>query len=134
MVTQSYLVVADGIFNGELSMGPVFGGLEAFLTQEMSARLTEPAHPLLVSVADVIVSKDCLRTGLPADWAAENPGDRSLIHVPNQAHAAEEVSAVGAHSLLQGIQADRTNVLVVLVKRDHGPTSLVSPLDPLKAR
>lgn len=51
-----------------------------------------------------------------------------------QAHAAEEMSAVGAHSLLQGIQADRTNVLVVLVKRAHGPTSLVSPLGLLKAR
>jgi hypothetical protein len=74
-VTQAYLVVADGIFNGEFSMGLVFRGLEAFLTQEMSASLTEPAHPLLVGVADVIVSKDPLGTWLPADWAAENPRD-----------------------------------------------------------
>lgn len=74
-VTQPYLIVADGIFNGELSMRLVFRGPEAFHTQEMSACLTETAHPLLVAVADVTISKDPLRVGLPADWAAEDARD-----------------------------------------------------------
>lgn len=39
-----------------------------------------------------------------------------------QAHSAEEMPAVGAHSFLQGIQADGTDVLLAVpVKRDHGP-------------
>lgn len=74
-VAQPYLVVADGIFNGELSMRLVFGGLEAFHTQEMSACLTEHAHPLPVADADITVPEDPLRVGLPADWAAEDPRD-----------------------------------------------------------
>jgi hypothetical protein len=64
--------VADGIFNGRLRMRLVFRQLQAFHTQKTSCLLTEPAHPLLVEGADVTFSQHLLRTGLPADGAAED--------------------------------------------------------------
>lgn len=52
-----------------------------------------------------------------------------------QARSAEEVAAVCPHSLLHGIQADGTDVIfVVLVQRNHGPTSPAPPLGRLQAR
>lgn len=54
IVTQPYLVMTDGIFNGQLTMKLGFRGHQAFYTQKKSTLLTEPAHLLLVAVADVV--------------------------------------------------------------------------------
>lgn len=67
--------MADGIFNGQLTMKLVFRGHQAFYTQKKSTLLTEPAHLLLVAVADVGCPTNPLRTGLPAEGTIEDSGD-----------------------------------------------------------
>lgn len=74
VMTLPYLVVADGIFNGQFTVRLVFRGHPAFHTQKTSALLTEPAHLLLVAVAGIASPQDPLGTGLPAEGAAEDPG------------------------------------------------------------
>lgn len=74
VMTPPYLVVADGIFNGQFTVRLVFRGHPAFHTQKTSALLTEPAHLLLVAVAGIASPQDPLGTGLLAEGAAEDPG------------------------------------------------------------
>ena len=74
MMTPPYLVVADGVFNGQFTVTLVFRGHPAFHTQKTSALLTEPAHLLLVAVTGIAGPQDPLGAGLPAEGAAEDPG------------------------------------------------------------
>lgn len=122
MGTQPYLVVADGIFNGQLTMRFVFRGHQAFHTQKMSAFLTEPAHLLLVAVADIACPQHLFGTGFPAERTAEDSRGRGLCHVPGQAHSTEEVLAVSAHCLLQVLLANGADAFfpAVLLQREHG--------------
>lgn len=103
-------------------MRPVLRGYQAFHTQKKSALLTEPAHLLLVAVADVACPQNLLGTGLPAEGTAEAPRGRGLLHVLGQTHSAEEVSTVSAHGLLQVLLADGADALfpAILPQRDHG--------------
>lgn len=138
-VTPPYLVVADGVFNGQFTVRTVLRGPPALHTQEKSALLTEPAHLLLVAVAGIAGPQDPLRTGLPAEGAAEDPGGRGLPQVLGQAHSAEEVSAVSAHRLLEALLADGAEALfpAVLPQRDHGLSPTLpasSPEGPLSRR
>lgn len=121
-MTSRYLVVADGIFNGQFIVRLVFRGHQAFHAQKTSALLTEPAHLLLVTVAGIAGPQDPLGTGLPAEGAAADSGGRGLLQVLGQAGPAEEVAAVGAHCLLQALLADGADALfpAVLPQGAHG--------------
>lgn len=121
-VTSRYLVVADGIFNGQFIVRLVFRAHQAFHAQKTSALLTEPAHLLLVAIAGIAGPQDPLGTGLPAEGAAADSGGRGLLQVLGQAGPAEEVAAVGAHCLLQALLADGADALfpAVLPQGAHG--------------
>lgn len=116
-MTWPYLIVADGIFNGQLTVRLVFRGHQAFHTEKKSALLTEPAHLLLVDVADIACPQHPLGTGLPAEGTAEDSRGLGLLHMLRQAHSTEEVSAVGAHCLLQMLLADGADALFPAVLR-----------------